>query len=198
MQHNDVMNEKQIHTVILTGRPGSGKGTQGKLLAEDRGWMHFSTGVELKKVRDEESVLGDRVRELYDAGKLLPDWFATYLFEKAALGISHEAGIICEGYPRSLAQAHEFTEVVAWLDRPYVVIDLEVSDEEVTARMLKRSVAEHRPDSATVEQIQARLDTYHEHTRPVLEFFKERGKLLVVDGTGTEEEVARAIQEALA
>jgi adenylate kinase len=186
-----------IHTVIITGRPGSGKGTQGKLLAEERGWMHFSTGVELKKVRDDESVLGKRVRELYDAGKLLPDWFATYLFEKAILNISHGAGIICEGYPRSLGQSREFTEIVAWLDRPYIVIDLDVSDEEVTNRMLKRSVEEHRPDSATLAQIQARLETYHEHTKPVLDFFEERGKLVRVDGMGTPEEVTKAIEEAI-
>jgi adenylate kinase len=184
------------NTVIITGRPGSGKGTQGKLLAEARGWMHFSTGAEFKKVRDEDSVLGHRVRELYDAGKLVPDWFATYLFEKAVLNLSKEAGIICEGYPRSITQAHEFTEVVGWLERPYIVIDLEVSDEEVTERMLKRSVEEHRPDSATVEQIQARLATYHEHTAPVLNFFRERGKLVAVDGTGSMEDVARAVQGA--
>lgn len=190
--------EHATNTVILFGRPGSGKGTQGKLLAESRGWTHFSTGEQFRILRGEDSVLGNQVREIYDSGKLLPDWFASYLFEKAILGISHGAGIICEGYPRSLAQAHLFDEIACWLERPYVVIDLEVSDEEVTHRMLKRSVQEHRPDSATEEQIKTRLATYHEHTAPVLAFFKEKGMLQSVDGMGTPEEVADAIRAILA
>lgn len=187
-----------INTVILTGRPGSGKGTQGKLLAEEHGWMHFSTGEQFRMLREEESVLGRQVRAIYDTGKLLPDWFATYLFEKAILNSGHEAGIVCEGYPRSTTQAETFHDITSWLERPYVVIDLEVSDEEVTARMLKRSTLEHRPDSTTEEQIKTRLETYHEHTAPVLAYFKEKGMLRVVDGTGTPEEVAEAIKQALA
>ncbi len=187
-----------ITTVILTGRPGSGKGTQGKLLAESRGWTHFSTGEQFKMLREQDSLLGRRVREVYDAGNLLPDWFATYLFEEAILNIGQEAGIVCEGYPRSLSQAHTFDTIVSWLDRPYVVIDLDVSDEEVTQRMLKRSQVEHRPDSVTEEQIAARLRTYHEHTAPVLTFFKEQGTLSSVDGTGTMESVAEAIHSKLA
>lgn len=186
-----------IRTVILTGRPGSGKGTQGKLLADARGWMHFSTGEQFKMLRDDESVLGTRVREVYDSGQLLPDWFATYLFEKALLNISHEAGFVCEGYPRSLSQAHMFDEIVGWLERPYIVIDLEVSDEEVTKRMLKRSETEHRPDSTDEEKIKARLATYHEYTTPILEYFKGQGTLVSVNGSGTVEEVAKAIEAAL-
>ncbi len=187
-----------INTVILTGRPGSGKGTQGKLLAEARGWMHFSTGEQFRMLREEDSVLGNQVRAIYDTGKLLPDWFATYLFEKAVLNLGHEGGIVCEGYPRSLTQSATFDEIASWLERSYLVIDLEVSDEEVTTRMLKRSTLEHRPDSTTEEQIATRLATYHEHTAPVLAYFKEKGMLRSVDGTGTPEEVAAAITEVLA
>lgn len=186
-----------INTIILTGRPGSGKGTQGKLLAERRGWMHFSTGEQFKMLREEDSVLGRRIRAIYDSGKLLPDWFATYLFEKAILNIGQEAGIVCEGYPRSVAQAEMFDEITGWLGRPYTVIDLEVTDEMVTERMLSRSVIEHRPDSATEEQIKGRLKTYHEHTAPVLAYFKERGMLRVIDGTGTPDEVAALVEETL-
>lgn len=188
----------KINTIILTGRPGSGKGTQGKLLADSRGWMHFSTGEQFKMLREEDSILGNRIRDIYDSGKLLPDWFATYLFEKAILNIGHEAGIVCEGYPRSVNQAKEFDAIVEWLGRAYTVIDLEVTDEMVTERMLSRSTVEHRPDSATEEQIRGRLATYHEHTAPVLAYFKERGMLRAIDGTGTPEEVAALIQETLA
>lgn len=187
-----------INTIILTGRPGSGKGTQGKLLAQAKGWVHFSTGEQFKMLREEDSVLGNRVKDIFDSGKLLPDWFATYLFEKAILNSGEHAGIVCEGYPRTLAQAREFVEIVSWLGRSYKVIELEVSDDEVTSRMLKRAVIEHRPDSATEEQIRTRLSTYHECTSPVLDFFKEQKTLTSVDGTGSIEDIASAVAQTLA
>ena len=186
-----------INTIILTGRPGSGKGTQGKLLAQAKGWVHFSTGEQFKMLREEDSILGNRVRDIFDSGKLLPDWFATYLFEKAILNSGEHAGIVCEGYPRTLTQAREFVEIVSWLGRAYKVIELEVSDDEVTARMLKRAVLEHRPDSATEAQIRTRLVTYHECTSPVLDFFKELGTLSRVDGTGSIEEIASSVEKTL-
>ena len=190
--------QETTNTIILTGRPGSGKGTQGKLLAQARGWMHFSTGEQFKMLREDESVLGNKVREIYDSGALLPDWFATYLFEKAILNIGNEAGIVCEGYPRSLTQAKEFIDIVSWLGRPYKVIELDVTDDEVTQRMLKRSLVEHRPDSSSEEQIRTRLAAYHAHTAPVLDFFKEQGTFTTVDGTGSVDDIAGAIKNVLA
>lgn len=187
------MEQPSIRTVLLTGRPGSGKGTQAKRLASLFSWKHFSTGDRFKELREGEGALAAKVREAYDAGKLLPDWFATYLFEDTMLLLPNEEGIICEGYPRSRTQAETFDSIMAWLDRPYVAIDLAVSDEEVTARMLKRAETEHRPDSATEEQIKARLATYDEHTAPVLEYFKERNMLKTIDGTQSEDEVHKAI-----
>lgn len=185
-----------VSTVLLTGRPGSGKGTQAKRLAEEFGWLHFSTGDKFKALREDQSALGASVREAYDAGKLLPDWFATYLFEEAILNLG-EKGIVLDGYPRSRAQAEIFDEITSWLDRKYVVIDLMVPAKEVTDRMLLRAETEHRPDSGTREQIEARLATYDAHTAPVLDFFREKGMLKEIDGTGTPDEVAALIRGAL-
>ncbi|MES2668780.1 MAG: nucleoside monophosphate kinase [Patescibacteria group bacterium] len=191
------MEQPAIRTVLLTGRPGSGKGTQAKRLATDFGWTHFSTGDLFKQLREGEGPIADKVRESYDAGKLLPDWFATYLFEDTMLKLGPDAGIVCEGYPRSETQAETFDSIMAWLERPYVALDLAVSDETVTERMLLRAESEHRPDSATAEQIKARLDTYHEHTAPVLGYFLRKGMLVTIDGTKAPEEVEKDILEAL-
>lgn len=179
------------------GKPGSGKGTQAKRLAEMRGWTHFSTGDRFKEMREGADALSLRVREAYDSGRLLPDWFATYLFQQAALGLASEDGIICDGYPRSASQAATFDSIMEWLDRPYVVLDLTVPDEDVIERMLLRAETEHRPDSANREKIAVRLQTYDEHTAPVLNFFKERGTLISIDGTKTPDEVQALVQEAL-
>ncbi|KND46982.1 MAG: adenylate kinase [Parcubacteria bacterium C7867-004] len=186
-----------IQTVLLTGKPGSGKGTQAKKLAEARGWTHFSTGDRFKILRETDGPLGSRVREIYDAGKLMPDWFATYLFEETMLNLAPDTGIVIEGYPRSRAQAEVFVEILGWLERPYAVLDLAVNDTAVTERMLKRAEEEHRPDSATKEQIIARLAVYEEHTAPVLDFFKEKGTLVELDGGVSEGEVESQITKAL-
>ena len=191
------MEQPAIRSVLLTGRPGSGKGTQATLLAQKYGWTHFSTGELFKELRGGEGELAERVRTEFDAGRLLPDWFASYLFEHEMLSLSPERGVVFDGYPRSRAQAEIFDSVMSWLGRPYVAIDLVVSDEEVTKRMLSRAEIEHRPDSGTVEQIQARLRVYDEHTAPVLSYLEEKGALRVIDGSKTPEEVEAAIAAIL-
>ena len=191
------MQESSLNTFILTGRPGSGKGTQAKRLAAELGWVHFSTGERFKQLRDGEGPIASHVREAYDAGELLPDWFANYIFEDVALSLAPEQGIVCDGYPRTLAQAERFASVMDWLERPYRVIDLAVSNEEVTGRMLKRAEEEHRPDSATPERIAARLNVYDSYTAPLLGYFKERGLLTELDGSKTPDEVAADIRAAM-
>lgn len=185
------------HTLVLTGRPGSGKGTQAKLLASAHGWVHFSTGERFRALREGEGRIAALVREAYDSGKLIPDWFADYLFEEAALSLEEGQGIVLDGYPRTRAQAERFASVMQWLGRSYKALDLAVSEEEAMARMRARARIEHRPDSGTDEQVRARLATYDEHTAPVLAYFKEQGTLTVLDGMQTPEEVEAAIAAQL-
>jgi adenylate kinase len=170
-------------TVFLFGRPGSGKGTQAKLLAEKKGWSIFSTGERFKAMRDEATPIAARVRASYDAGKLVPDWFASYLFEDAMLNLAPEAGVICEGFPRSVPQAELADGVLSWLERPYIVIHLDVPEDDALSRMIERAKVEHRPDSDDEEKIRARFATYRAQTEPVLEYFRGQGKLIEVDGT---------------
>jgi adenylate kinase len=191
------MNAPTIKTLLLTGKPGSGKGTQAKRLAAAFGWTHFSTGDRFRSLRDGTGPLAERVRESYDAGRLLPDWFADHLFGEVVLGMSGEQGIICEGYPRSLAQTALFHEAMEWLERPYAAVDLEVPDQVAAERMRARALVESRPDTATEEQIAGRLATYEEHTAPVLGWFRERGMLHEVDGTLPPEEVEATIRGIL-
>ena len=186
-----------INTILLTGRPGSGKGTQAKRLAEKQGFVHFSTGDRFRVLREGEGPVSARVKHVYDAGRLMPDWFANYLFEAEMLTLPSERGVIFDGYPRTLEQAEIFDDVMSWLERSYVVLDLEVSDEEVIERMVKRAEAEHRPDSATREQAMARLSTYEDCTAPILDFFRDKGVLVSIDGTLEPDEVEAEIANAL-
>lgn len=191
------MNTPQFSTVILTGRPGSGKGTQAKRLAEEYGWLHFSTGDKFRELRNGEGALAARVREAYDSGELLPDWFASYLFEDMALSLEEGQGVVCDGYPRTRAQAEHFASVMEWLGRPFIAIDLDVAHEEAARRMISRASQEERPDSSTAEQVEIRLTTYEAHTAPVLAYLKEHCNLVVLDGEQTPDEVAVAIRNTL-
>ena len=113
------------------------------------------------------------------------------------LKLGHEHGIVCEGYPRSLAQAEVFDDIMTWLARPYSVIHLLVSEEETMRRMLERAKTENRPDSNSKEAIQARFATYEATTAPVLDFFREKGKLVEIDGAQSVEDVEKSVRAAL-
>lgn len=184
-------------TVFLFGRPGSGKGTQAKLLAEKLGWSVFSTGERFKELRDSSGALGERVRAAYDAGQLIPDWFPSYLYEDALLTLPADGGVVCEGFPRTLAQAKRADDVLAFLARPYLVLHLFVSEEESLKRMLLRAGEEDRPDSNDEAKIRARFATYTKQTEPVLDFFRAKGALTEVNGEQTREAILRDILASL-
>lgn len=182
-----------MNTILLIGRPGSGKGTQAKVLAQKLGWTHLSSGDRIKEIRDSGEPYAARVRELYDAGALLPDWFADYLLESSLLTRLNTEGIVAEGFGRTATQAAHVLEVMEWMGRAVTVVHLEVSEEEVTRRMLERAKTEDRPDSNAVEKIQARLQKFTDDTGPALAFFREKGLVVDVDGERSPEGVTEEI-----
>lgn len=186
-----------LNTVLIIGRPGSGKGTQAKILSEKLGWTRLSSGDRFKEIRDGNEPYSARVRESYDKGVLLPDWFADYLLESGLMTISPDTGVVMEGFGRTKGQSEHLEEIVSWLGRSLTVLNLEVSDDEVRRRMLSRSLVEDRPDSNGDEKITARLQQFADQTGPALAYFREKGLVIEIDGEQTPEEVAEAITKAL-
>ena len=101
-----------MNTVLLIGRPGSGKGTQAKILSNELGWIRLSAGDLIKEIRDGSEPFSPRVREMYDKGTLLPDWFADYLLESNLLELDTHVGVIAEGFGRTRSQAKHLSEIV--------------------------------------------------------------------------------------
>lgn len=182
-----------IRTIFFIGKPGSGKETQAHLLADKLGYTVLSTGEKFRELRQRQDALGEHIRSEYDAGKLMPDWFADFLLQEAVLQLSSEAGIIFEGSARTIEQAERIDNILSWLGREYVFINLDISDEEALKRMLGRA----RHDSDSEEKIRRRLSTYAENSAPVIEYQKEAGRLININGERSIEEVHEDIVREL-
>ena len=174
-----------VHLVIL-GRQGSGKGTQAVRLVEAYSPVHVSTGDMLRATVAAGTELGRRAGALMDAGDLVGDDLINGIVaERLARSDVVEHGFLLDGYPRTPDQA---TAMEGFLSEAGTTLDgavnLDVSVDEVTARMLARGRADD-----TEEAIRRRLDLYESETAPLLAWFADRGLLEVVDGVGDEDVV---------
>lgn len=188
--------DSMVRTIVLMGLPGSGKGTQGKLLAERLNGIRFSTGDRFRTLREGDSALSKRVAAAYESGRLFPDWFATHLFEDAVLKLSPETSIVFDGFPRTRTQAESLDETMDWLGRRYQVINLMVPEEEALRRQIERAKTDDRPDSSTEDKVRVRFEEYQK-TAGALDFFRENGTLTEIDGVGKVEDIAAEIATKL-
>jgi adenylate kinase len=175
--------------LVILGRQGSGKGTQGVRLADHLGIAHISTGDMLRAAAEEGTPMGLEAKVYMDDGKLLPDdVMRGVVAERLAQPDAAEHGFILDGFPRTTGQA-EALGSMAELD---LVIDLDVPRELVTERLLARGREDDSP-----EGIETRLDIYEADTRPLLAFYGDKGLLVTVDGVGTEDEVEARLVAAI-
>lgn len=188
---------ERVNTILLIGRPGSGKGTQATLLSERLAWIRLSSGDRIKQIRDGNEPFSDRVRAVYDKGTLLPDWLADYLLESGLLNLDPYVGVVTEGFARTLQQAEHYADIIEWLGRNLMVINLEVSEEEAMKRMLSRSKVQDRPDSNDEEKMRARLVQFTSDTLPAIEYLRSKGIVKDVNGEQTPAEIAESIEKLL-
>lgn len=177
-----------LHLVIF-GRQGAGKGTQSQHIVETFGVVHVSTGDMLRAAIDDETAMGLAAKAIMDAGGLVDDaTMCGIVGERLAADDVLQSGVLLDGFPRTPTQADELVMILG--ERSIdAAINLEVSIEEVTSRMLGRG-----RDDDTPEAIAKRLDLYESQTRPLLEWFDQRQLLLTVDGLGAEDEVFNRVR----
>lgn len=161
--------------LVLIGIQGAGKSTQGNMLSEELGVPYLSSGHIFREMAKEKTTLGRWVKETINAGALIPDdktleIVLTYLAKPA-----YANGYILDGFPRTLVQAEAFEEGKG-ADK---VVLLDVSDKEALWRISGR-VAEREDE--TLQAIRKRIELFHEHTEPVIEFYRDRGRLIQVNG----------------
>jgi len=184
----------ETRTIFFIGKPGCGKGDQVKLLAAKTGWPTYASGELFRAIAKEDTPVGKKVKEENYAGILQPYWFAMYLFLKTLFAIPEGSNAIFDGFSRKVPEAELVIDSMRWLGRPFTVLHLRVSDEEILKRLAIRKEKEGRADDSFVEK---RLEEYREYTEPCIELFRKAGVLIEINGEQTREAVAADINAAL-
>jgi adenylate kinase len=180
---------------LIFGPPGSGKGTQARVITEALGLRHLSTGEILRHEVAAGTPLGHEVERVMAAGDLVPDELMDQLVEARLAG---GEPVLLDGFPRTLDQARDLERVVGLHhDFIEVVVALVVPERLLVDRLVKRAEVEGRSDDTRVV-IEERMREYHRRTEPVLDHYRASGvPVLMVDGVGSIEEVSDRVRGAL-
>lgn len=172
--------------ILLVGAPGSGKGTQAALLAEQLDLVHLSSGDLLRHHIASETSIGKTVKEYVARGDLVPDAIVMDMLRKPVLEAAEQGGYILDGFPRTVEQAKKAYETAKELGvEVEVACHLDVPEEELVQRLLARG----RGKDDTEDVIRHRLEVYQEQTLPMLDYYSDREQLIVVDGSQPVEQV---------
>ncbi|RZJ37056.1 MAG: adenylate kinase [Brevundimonas sp.] len=184
--------------VILFGPPAAGKGTQAARLVKERGMVQLSTGDMLRAAIASGSELGQRCQAIMARGELVSDEIVIALIENKLKAAEDAGGAIFDGFPRTVAQAEALDTMLSALgEKIDAVVRLKVDDTALLERVSKRYAEQGRPDD-NPESFKVRLDAYNRNTAPLLPYYADQGKLTEIDGMGSIEAVATALDAALA
>jgi adenylate kinase len=184
----------ETRTIFFVGKPGCGKGTQAKLLAEKTGWPIFGSGDEFRKIAKEDSVVGRKVKSEIEAGLLAPPWFAMYLYQKAVFSLLEDQSVIFDGFNRKVPEAELIIDSLSWLERPFEIVNIVISDEEAVKRLAIRGQSSDRVDDHFVPE---RLKEYKKYTEAAIEVFRAKHGVIEINGEQSREKIAEDICAAL-
>ncbi|MBQ4100692.1 MAG: adenylate kinase [Oscillospiraceae bacterium] len=206
--------------IIMLGAPGAGKGTQAEIISEKKGYPQISTGNVLREAVKNGTEYGKKAKQFMDEGKLVPDEIIISIIKECLSDEQYKNGFILDGVPRTVAQAEALDKLGVKID---LVLDIEVSDDEIISRLTGRRVCgacgasyhtQFKPSAKgdkcekcdgelvirkddSPETVVSRLKTYHEQTEPLKEFYAKTGKLREIKGEGDVSEITKLVFEAL-
>ncbi len=171
--------------IILSGAPGSGKGTQSDLLVKKYGLQHLSTGDVLRAEIATGSALGHQIDALISKGNLVPDDMMYGVIENYIASLPKDCkGTIFDGYPRTVAQAAALTHLLEKYNMDAIMIDLLVDEQLLIQRLIDRGKVSGRADD-NLNTIRHRIAVYHNQTEPIAHYYLHKGNYFAVNGNHT-------------
>ena len=171
--------------IVIFGAPGSGKGTQSERIVEKYGINHISTGDVLRAEIKNGTELGKTAKGYIDQGQLIPDELMIDILASVFDSFKDSKGVIFDGFPRTIAQAEALKKMLAERGQDVsVMLDLEVPEDELMVRLIKRGKDSGRADD-NEETIKKRLHVYHSQTSPLIDWYKNEKKYQHINGLGT-------------
>lgn len=187
-----------MFNLILFGPPGSGKGTQSERIVEKFGLIHLSTGNLLRQEIADQTGLGLAAKSFMDKGQLVPDEVVIGMIDSCIEKHADAKGFLFDGFPRTAAQAEALDKLLSLKKTGITkVIALEVDEEELAKRLVKRGETSGRSDDTNEEVIRKRFAVYRNETEPVAEHYKAQGKFEAIKGTGTIDEIFETISNCI-
>ncbi|RCW89933.1 adenylate kinase [Winogradskyella arenosi] len=189
---------QHMTNIVLFGPPGAGKGTQANFLKEKYDLIHISTGDVFRFNIKNETALGMLAKSFIDKGELVPDQVTIDMLSKEVEKNSDAKGFIFDGFPRTNAQAQALDELMGNKDSQInAMVALEVDDEVLVQRLLKRGETSGRADDADESIIRNRIKEYYKKTAILKDYYAEQNKYFGVDGVGSIEEITVRLSAAI-
>ena len=185
--------------IVLFGPPGAGKGTQARILTEQRGWPQLSTGDMLRAAVQGGTPLGKQVEAILTKGELVTDAIVIGIVAERIDQPDCRNGAVFDGFPRTIAQADALDKMLAERRKKIdMVLQLKVDDAVLIQRVEQR-IKDGGPARSddNPETLKHRLGVYYKNTAPLLDYYGKQGKVVTVDGMAPIEAVTKAIEKAL-
>ena len=184
--------------LVIFGAPGSGKGTQSAKLIDEYGLFHISTGEVLRAQIAQGTELGKVADSYISKGQLIPDELMIQILDDVLeQNAADVKGVVFDGFPRTIPQAEALKGLLEKRGTDlHAVVGLEVPEEELVDRMIKRGQQTGRADD-NIDTIKNRLQVYHNQTKPLQQYYKEEGKYIAINGLGVVDEIFDSIAEGI-
>ncbi|MEP7231031.1 MAG: adenylate kinase [Ginsengibacter sp.] len=187
-----------MFNLILFGPPGSGKGTQSEKLIAKYNLKHLSTGDLLRSEISRKTPLGIEAKKFMDKGQLVPDEVVIGMISYALDDNPDATGFLFDGFPRTSTQAQALDKLLELKHTSInVMLALDVTEEELVKRLVKRGETSGRSDDNNEQVIRARIVEYNKKTSPVAEYYRKANKVVMIKGEGTVEEIFMALTKEI-